>query len=300
MSRAGGSVNRVESADAPPAGCLYNAPAAHRPGATVNRLESSSGSGPQERRSGLDRRSAVRRSGTDRRKRARRSSRVTVTDEHRHLKDRRAAQRRGIFDRRSRIGRRLTDRRRDTPAPYSKDDTSRLRLMVKSDPYLITCPICYRQLTPARAEGVAGGDIWEVRCPDCRRTALITGTTALRVLLIYGDATVRDALSVVLERAGHTVLEASDAEKGLTEHAASNVEVVIVDLQLPAMQGVDVIRRIKRKSPETRIIALAGRRQIGVPDTSVTAKRLGAAVVIRKPFTPPAILGALEQVSGGP
>lgn len=171
--------------------------------------------------------------------------------------------------------------------------------MIKTDPMLVTCPLCHRHLAANRSNAVVGADIWEVRCPDCRRTALVTDVRSLRVLLIYGDATVRDALSVVLERAGHAVVEGADAGTGVEEQAAATFDVVIVDLQLPAMQGIDLIRRIMRDSPGTRVIALAGRRQIGVPDTSVTAKRLGAAVVIRKPFTPPAILDALEQVAGG-
>lgn len=265
------------------------------PGAVVDRLESPLGSSEIDRRSGLDRRIDPRRSGEDRRKRARRATRVRVSSDHRRGKDRRRDQRRGVFERRARVGRRHTDRRRETPAPYSPDDATRLRLMIKTDPMLVTCPLCYRHLTAARSKTTGDADIWEIRCPDCRRTALITDVTSLRVQLIYGDATVRDALSVVLERAGHLVVEGTDAA---SEQGGRPFDVVIIDLQLPAMEGIDVIRRIKRETPETRIIALAGRRQIGVPDTSVTAKRLGAAVVIRKPFTPPAILAALDEVVG--
>jgi len=264
----------------------------------VNSSESPPETRQPDRRSGQERRIEMRRSVDDRRKGARRAARVRVSNEHRRGSDRRRDQRRGVFERRNRMGRRHTDRRRETPAPYSPDDAARIRLAVKTDPLLVTCPLCYRHLSAIRSNVISGAEIWEVRCPDCRRTALITDVTPFRVLLLYGDATVRDALSVVLERAGHEVVEAADAGKALEEHAAAAFDVVIVDLQLPAMEGVDLIRRIKRNTPETRVIALAGRRQIGVPDTSVTAKRMGAGVVIRKPFTPPAILAALHEVAG--
>ena len=80
-----------------------------------------------------------------------------------------------------------------------------------------------------------------------------------RILLIEDDADAREVLQMSLEAEGHDVVVAADGAEGLSVAAATRPEVVLVDLGLPGLDGLEVARRLRDTlGPGSRLIALTG------------------------------------------
>ena len=80
-----------------------------------------------------------------------------------------------------------------------------------------------------------------------------------RILLIEDDADAREVLQMSLEFRGHEVAVAADGAEGLSVAAAIQPEVVVVDLGLPGLDGLEVARRLRDTlGPGSRLIALTG------------------------------------------
>lgn len=101
-----------------------------------------------------------------------------------------------------------------------------------------------------------------------------------RVLVIDDDRSLLRALRVGLSARGHEVHLASNGEEGLSRMALDNPEVVILDLGLPDIEGLEVCRRIRQWS-EVPIIVLSA---IGLEDRKVAALDGGASDYVTKPF----------------
>jgi two-component system, sensor histidine kinase len=80
-----------------------------------------------------------------------------------------------------------------------------------------------------------------------------------RILVIEDDADAREVLQMSLEAEGHRVTVAADGAEGLAAAAATRPEVVLVDLGLPGLDGLEVARRLREAlGPQVRLIALTG------------------------------------------
>lgn len=127
-----------------------------------------------------------------------------------------------------------------------------------------------------------------------------------QVLVIDDDADVRDAIRRVLERAGYTVRTSADAVEALNQLNDQPVHVIITDIIMPKVNGVEAIRAILRDFPDARIIAISGGGNFGIdsykPNAITTtaylaaAERAGAHYVLSKPFESADIVQAVEHV----
>jgi PAS domain S-box-containing protein len=142
-----------------------------------------------------------------------------------------------------------------------------------------------RVLGPARS-----GEVRDQRQPDP-----VDSTPARRILVIDDDSTSREALSVLLGAEGYEVFTASGGDTGLEVAAAEKPDVLLLDMMMPGMDGLEVIHRI-RCDPElehVRIVALTG---------DVTRERLqnvlasGADQFVAKPFRIPALLESVRAI----
>ncbi len=117
-----------------------------------------------------------------------------------------------------------------------------------------------------------------------------------RILLIDDDHTVRTMVSKVLDGLGHTVIEARDGEEGLDLLPRINAELVITDLVMPGKDGLAVLAAVRESHPPLKVIAMSGDGQWGPKSNLERARRLGAAKVLRKPFTLGALRAAVTEL----
>ncbi|MCY1263290.1 Regulator of RpoS [compost metagenome] len=107
------------------------------------------------------------------------------------------------------------------------------------------------------------------------------------LLIIDDDEVVRESLAAYLEDSGFTVLQATNGLQGLQVFEHELPDLVICDLRMPQMDGLELIRRIGEKAVETPVIVLSG---AGVMSDVVEALRLGAADYLIKPLEDLAVL----------
>jgi CheY-like chemotaxis protein len=115
-----------------------------------------------------------------------------------------------------------------------------------------------------------------------------------RILVIDDEPLVREALQRVLASSTVSVIGAADAGTGLATLRESPVDLVIVDVVLPGMDGVAAVKEIRRYHPEVRIIAISGGGNFGLtayrPEAISTIAYLaactsaGADATLAKPF----------------
>lgn len=110
------------------------------------------------------------------------------------------------------------------------------------------------------------------------------------ILVIDDDPSVRAAVQAVLEQQGMDVLVADSGAAGLRCLEAFAVDVAMVDIIMPGMDGLEIIRALRRRFPTVPVIAMSGGvsldRHGAAPDFLRMAGRLGAARCLRKPFRP--------------
>jgi CheY-like chemotaxis protein len=112
------------------------------------------------------------------------------------------------------------------------------------------------------------------------------------ILVIDDTATMRQLVRRMLERATHTVLEAEDGEAGLSVLQRQGPDLVITDLIMPKMEGIETIQQIKRSSPGTKIIAMSGSDELNLD----AARKLGADAALAKPFGTAALLATVDRL----
>ena len=118
------------------------------------------------------------------------------------------------------------------------------------------------------------------------------------ILVIDDDDVLRCALRASLEAAGYDVLEAADAKRGLCLHGERAPDLVIVDIFMPGVDGLDVIRDLCARVPEAKILAISGGGRTGMIDVLSAAAALGASRTLPKPFLPRDLLSAVRELLG--
>jgi CheY-like chemotaxis protein len=113
------------------------------------------------------------------------------------------------------------------------------------------------------------------------------------ILFIDDDDQMRMFFQIALEGAGHRVLTAENGRHGLRLAEQQEVDLALVDLFLPDMDGLEVIELLHMTRPACKIIAMSGGSWSG---TSLdTATQLGANVILKKPFSLQELLDAVAS-----
>jgi CheY-like chemotaxis protein len=122
--------------------------------------------------------------------------------------------------------------------------------------------------------------------------------TVTRVLVIDDDASVSTAIQAILARRQCDTVVVSRAHAGIHAFQSFGFDVVMVDLFMPGMNGLDTIARIRDESP-VPIIAMSGFRLRNSLDADQDflgmAILRGATISLRKPFSPPHLIAAIDQ-----
>lgn len=101
------------------------------------------------------------------------------------------------------------------------------------------------------------------------------------ILIIDDDASLRRVLEYHLQEAGYDVVTAATGEEGVERFGKFAPQLVMCDMQMPGMDGMQVLRAVKERSPETPVIIVTA---FGTVDVAVQAMKLGAYDYITKPF----------------
>lgn len=113
-----------------------------------------------------------------------------------------------------------------------------------------------------------------------------------RILAIDDESNIRRLLADELEQEGFRVATAATGEQGLALVDKERFDLVLVDLKLPGMSGIDVIRRIRRLPSPVDTIVITGHGNI---DAAVQSMKLGALDFITKPFKLSELIPRIDQ-----
>jgi DNA-binding response OmpR family regulator len=120
-----------------------------------------------------------------------------------------------------------------------------------------------------------------------------------RILLVDDDALARGYFKTLLTDAGYEVVEAEDGQKAVEIHEKGDVDLIVMDIFLPKVSGLDAIMELDPGSTGTPIIAISGGGAGTGADPLELAKTLGAAKTFRKPFEYKEFLGAVKELLAG-
>jgi two-component system, NtrC family, sensor kinase len=114
----------------------------------------------------------------------------------------------------------------------------------------------------------------------------------LRILLVDDDRTVAGSLQSLLQKAGHTVVFLNDAASALDEYRASEFDLVLTDVQMPGMNGIELTTELRRYNPDALVIACTGQ---AMDDQIEQVRAAGAFDVLRKPFELEEVIAAMSS-----
>src|SRR5688572_10418578 len=114
-----------------------------------------------------------------------------------------------------------------------------------------------------------------------------------RVLVVDDEVNARNALAELLREEGYEVETAADAFKALGKYAETTPQVVLTDLKMPGMDGIELVRRIKAMPDPAVVVVMTA---FGAVQSAVDAMRAGAAEYLTKPINFDELLLVLDRV----
>ncbi len=116
-----------------------------------------------------------------------------------------------------------------------------------------------------------------------------------RVLIVDDDAAVRQSVTRVLEAAEYEVAAAADGQEAILRFVPGQIDLVLLDLNLPHQSGWDVFERLTTRYPLVPIIIITG-----LPDQYPTALAAGASALMEKPLEVPVLLKTMDELMAEP
>ncbi len=113
-----------------------------------------------------------------------------------------------------------------------------------------------------------------------------------KILVIDDEAIVRTSCDRTLAPEGYELTLTSSGKEGLEVLEKESFALVLLDLKMPDIDGIEVLNKIKDTWPDTKVVMITGYSTV---DTAVQALRLGAFNFIEKPFTPDTLLNAVNE-----
>lgn len=114
-----------------------------------------------------------------------------------------------------------------------------------------------------------------------------------RVLIAEDEAAIREFVVINLQHAGFDVVEAADGEDALNKFNQGVFDVVILDIMMPLMDGIEVCRRIREKNTTVGVIMLTAKSQ---ETDKVGALNIGADDYVTKPFSPTELVARVSTL----
>jgi DNA-binding NtrC family response regulator len=118
-------------------------------------------------------------------------------------------------------------------------------------------------------------------------------TGAPKILVVDDEVTAGKSIEKVLAKKGFQIDFAESADEGLNKMEKELFELVLLDIMMPQVNGIELLSIIKERWPDLRVVMVTGYPSI---ETAVEATRLGALDYISKPFTPTELREKVDQV----
>ena len=118
-----------------------------------------------------------------------------------------------------------------------------------------------------------------------------------KVLTVDDSRTMRDMVAFTLKGAGYDVVEAGDGQQALTLIGTNKVDLVITDLNMPVMDGLTLIRRL-RATPAHRTLPILMLTTEADDSKKAEGRSAGATGWIVKPFNPDKLISVVQKVCG--
>lgn len=116
-----------------------------------------------------------------------------------------------------------------------------------------------------------------------------------RILLVDDDEMSRQAVHRMLERAGYTVESTGDGHHAIETYKSGEIDLVITDLIMPEVDGLEIIQEIRRKDPGAKILAISGGGRVQAEEYLSVARKFGAVEVLPKPFASQDLKAAVDR-----
>jgi DNA-binding response OmpR family regulator len=123
-------------------------------------------------------------------------------------------------------------------------------------------------------------------------------TSTPHIVVIDDDAMVRTAVTRILESEGFQVALAGDGREGLRLMRSLQPRLVITDIIMPEMEGIETIREMRRERSDLKIMAISGGARMGNANFLDMARTMGADAIMEKPFEPEDLVAKVRQLLG--
>ena len=114
------------------------------------------------------------------------------------------------------------------------------------------------------------------------------------ILVVEDQEDNRQILRDLLGNAGYELVEAADGEQALAAHAKQRPDLILMDIQLPVMDGYETTRRI-RADPESKAIPIIAVTSYALAGDEAKALAAGCTAYVTKPFSPRALLAKVQE-----
>lgn len=118
----------------------------------------------------------------------------------------------------------------------------------------------------------------------------------MRILIVDDQAEMLSVIAKMLDRTGHELVLQTDPKKALEQLRSERFDVLVTDMLMPELRGIDIIRELRREKSDLWIVAISGG---GDTITEKSMLRMseayGADRVLYKPFRKPELLAAIER-----
>lgn len=115
------------------------------------------------------------------------------------------------------------------------------------------------------------------------------------VLVVDDEPVVRDGIRLLLGAAGLQVVTVADAKTALTHPAATACRMVLCDLMLPDLSGIELLRQLRAARADLPVVMITG---YGTPENTARAMEAGVSGFLHKPFTESELLEVVQRALG--
>jgi len=117
-----------------------------------------------------------------------------------------------------------------------------------------------------------------------------------KILIVDDEEIIRYMIRRILEKCGHDLVEAENGKVGLELAHNLNFDLIITDVVMPGMEGVELIATLKRENPAQRIIAISGEGSFKGIDYMNSDESLVVEGRLKKPFTPSQLTEMVDTI----